>query len=69
MTQDAAAQSTEDVAESLAPEGVGETSPGTAHGEDQKAIHGKEAGRFDEGTEGDTDRPVGSSDERDLTGI
>ncbi len=65
MTEDAANQATDDAA----PEGVGETSPGTASGEDQKGRLGKEAGRQDEGTEGGTDRPVGSSDERDLTGI
>lgn len=52
-----------------APEGVGETSPGTARGENQVAEKGKEAGRHDEGTEGGTDRPVGSSDKRDMTGI
>jgi hypothetical protein len=52
-----------------APPGVGETSPGTARGEHQSELHGKEPGRSDEGTQGPTDRPVGSSDERDLTGV
>lgn len=52
-----------------APADVGTTSPGTARGENQVSETGKEAGRTDEGTEGKTERPVGSSDPRDMTGI
>lgn len=49
------------------PEGVGETSG--RRGEDIKSDDGKEAGRHDEGTQGQTDRPTGTSDIRDGTGI
>lgn len=52
-----------------APENVGTTAPGIARGEDQSEEAGKEAGRTDEGTQGPTNRPVGSSTKRDITGI
>lgn len=51
----------------MAPEGVGEST--SRRGEDIKAKDDKEAGRHDEATEGQAERPVGTSDERDVTGI
>ena len=51
----------------LPPEGVGESVG--RRGEDIRDEDGKEAGRQDQGTEGKSDRPVGTSDERDRTGI
>ncbi len=51
----------------MAPEGVGES---VAHrGENMTAEEGKEAGRYDLGTQGKTNRPVGGSTNRDSTGI
>jgi hypothetical protein len=49
------------------PDGVGESAG--RRGEDIRADDGKEAGRHDEGTKGQTDRPEGTSDDRDKTGI
>ncbi len=49
------------------PEGVGESA--SRSGEDIRDDDGKEAGRHDEGTKGQTDRPEGTSDDRDRTGI
>ncbi len=57
--------------------GAPTTAPGAEHvgdqdsqrGEDVKAEDGKEAGRQDAGTQGATDRPVGTSDARDTTGV
>ena len=49
------------------PAGVGETSG--RRGEDIKEDDGKEAGRYDEGTDESTGRPVGTSETRDQTGI
>jgi hypothetical protein len=51
----------------MAPPGVGES---IAHrGENMIDEEGKEPGRFDEGTQGPTNRPVGSSSSRDSTGV
>jgi hypothetical protein len=51
----------------MAPEGVGES---VAHrGENMTAEEGKEAGRYDLGTQGPTNRPVGGSTARDSTGV
>ena len=41
----------------------------TQRGEDVSAEDGKEAGRQDAGTKGPTNRPVGTSDARDTTGV
>lgn len=41
----------------------------TQRGEDVSAEDGKEAGREDAGTQGATDRPVGTSNARDTTGV
>ncbi|MGI8752800.1 MAG: hypothetical protein ACR2MN_10900 [Acidimicrobiales bacterium] len=53
----------------MAPEGVGESM--SRRGESISAKDGKEAGRHDEGEDAsrETDRQVGSSDNRDQTGI
>ena len=58
---------TQSPAGDLAPEGVGESAG--RRGEDMRDDDGKEAGRHDEGTKGKSDRPEGSSDDRDRTGI
>lgn len=51
----------------MAPEGVGES---VAHrGENMTAEEGKEAGRYDLGTQGKTNRPVGGSTARDSSGV
>jgi hypothetical protein len=51
----------------MAPEGVGES---VAHrGENMTEEEGKEAGRYDMGTQGPTNRPVGGSTSRDSTGV
>jgi hypothetical protein len=51
----------------MAPEGVGES---VAHrGENMIDENGPEAGRQDLGTQGPTNRPVGSSSNRDSTGV
>jgi hypothetical protein len=49
------------------PKGVGDSS--SRRGEDIRDDEGQEAGRHDEGTKGKSDRPEGSSDDRDRTGI
>ena len=41
----------------------------TQRGEDASEDDGKEAGRQDAGTQGPTNRPVGTSDARDTTGV
>jgi hypothetical protein len=46
---------------------VGEST--TRHGEDIIDKDGKEPGREDTGTSGGTDRPTGTSTQRDVTGI
>jgi hypothetical protein len=51
----------------MAPEGVGESA--SRRGEDAVKQDGKEAGREDKGTKGQSDRPVGSSNIRDKRGI
>ncbi len=53
----------------MAPEGVGESM--SRRGEDVAEKDGKEAGRHEEGSDEsrEADRPVGSSDNRDQTGI
>jgi hypothetical protein len=51
----------------MAPEGVGES---VAHrGENMIDEEGYEAGRQDAGTQGPTNRPVGTSSNRDATGV
>jgi hypothetical protein len=51
----------------MAPEGVGES---VAHrGENMIEEEGKEPGRYDLGTKGPTNRPVGGSTARDSTGV
>jgi hypothetical protein len=48
------------------------TDPGDSpqrSGEEIKEDEGKEAGREDLGTKGQSDRPVGTSDARDSTGV
>jgi len=49
------------------PENVGKTT--TRSGESVVTGEGKEAGRHDAGTQGATNRPVGTSTMRDSTGI
>jgi len=49
------------------PDGVGESM--TRRGEDVVEDEGKEAGRHDAGTQGETERPVGTSTARDSTGV
>ncbi len=51
----------------MPPEGVGESASRRA--EDIRDDDGQDAGRHDEGTKGESDRPEGSSDDRDRTGI
>jgi hypothetical protein len=53
--------------EDMPPGGVGESL--SRRGEDMRDDEGKEAGRQDDGTKGESDRPEGSSDDRDRTGI
>jgi hypothetical protein len=43
--------------------------PGTRRGEDIQGDDAKEAGREQTGTQGPTDRPVGTSSQRDSTGV
>jgi len=51
----------------MAPAGVGES---VAHrGENMIEEEGKEPGRYDSGTQGPTNRPVGGSTARDSTGV
>lgn len=47
--------------------GVGPST--TRRGEDVVKSEGKEEGRQDIGTEGESQRPVGTSDERDSTAV
>lgn len=54
-------------AEPETPLGVGTST--TRRGEDLADDDGKEPGRHDAGTQGESDRPVGVSDERDSTGV
>jgi hypothetical protein len=49
------------------PEGVGEST--TRRGEDVASQEGKEPGRYDSGTKGQSDRPYGGSTARDSTGV
>lgn len=49
------------------PKGVGEST--TRRGEDIVDDEGKESGRHDAGTQGESERPVGVSDGRDSTGV
>lgn len=49
------------------PKGVGEST--NRRGEDIAEKDGKEAGRVDTGTSGDTDRPTGESTARDRTSV
>jgi hypothetical protein len=51
----------------LTPAGAGQSS--TRRGEDVASEDGKEPGRYDTGTQGESDRPVGESDARDVTGV
>jgi hypothetical protein len=52
----------------MAPEGVGQSM--TRGGEKVSTEDGKEAGRFDSGSDGSkADRPTGGSTPRDLTGV
>lgn len=53
--------------EPSSPHGVGESIG--RRGEDIKESAGKEAGRKDLGTEGEAQRPTGTSDARDRTGV
>ena len=49
------------------PKGVGVST--TRHGEDVVEEDGKEAGRTNTGVEYESERPTGTSDGRDLTGV
>jgi hypothetical protein len=53
----------------MAPEGAGEKVEGVTGGESMIDQDGKEAGRYDLGTQGPTNRPVGGSTARDSTGV
>ena len=53
----------------MAPEGAGEKVPGVTGGESMIDKDGKEPGRYDLGTQGPTNRPVGGSTNRDSTGV
>lgn len=52
---------------SESPKGVGKST--SRSGEDIVEDESKEAGRKDVGTQGESERPVGVSDERDTTGV
>ena len=67
ITGDAPAGEDGQSASDLPPEGVGESL--SRSGEDIRDEEGKEAGRHEEGTAGGADRPEGSSDLRDVTGV
>ena len=60
-----AEQVTDEVPES--PKGVGVSA--NRRGENMGGHEGKESGRDDAGTKGESDRPVGTSDERDTTAV
>jgi hypothetical protein len=49
------------------PEGVGQST--TRRGEDVSDQEGKEPGRYDSGTQGQSERPTGGSTQRDSTGV
>lgn len=49
------------------PENVGKGT--TRPGESVAGTEGKEAGRHDDGTQGETERPAGHSSARDSTGV
>jgi hypothetical protein len=49
------------------PHGVGQSVG--RRGEDVVKAEGKEPGRHDTGREGEADRPTGTSDERDISGV
>lgn len=51
----------------LTPEGAGQSS--TRRGEEVSGQEGKEAGRHDTGTQGESQRPTGTSTARDSTGV
>jgi hypothetical protein len=51
----------------LTPEGTGQST--TRRGEDVGTQEGKEPGRSDTGTQGESQRPVGTSTARDSTGV
>jgi hypothetical protein len=51
----------------LTPDGVGESK--ARRGEDMVEEDGKEPGRYDSGTQGKSERPVGGSTARDSTGV
>jgi hypothetical protein len=51
----------------LTPDGTGESS--TRRGEDVSQQEGKETGRADTGTQGESQRPTGTSTARDSTGV
>lgn len=51
----------------LTPEGAGQSS--TRPGETVSGQEGKEAGRQDTGTQGESERPTGTSTARDSTGV
>jgi hypothetical protein len=51
----------------LTPEDAGQSS--TRHGEAVSGHEGKEAGRRDTGTQGESQRPTGTSTARDSTGV
>ncbi len=53
--------------EASSPHGVGESV--SRRGEDVKDEEGQEPGRKDTGTSGEAQRPEGTSDERDTTGV
>lgn len=50
-------------------QGMPTHTPGTGRGEDMVDRDGKEAGRYDTGRKGRTNRPTGKSTPRDQTGI
>jgi len=49
------------------PKGVGQSA--NRRGEDMGGHEGKEAGRDEAGTKGESERPVGTSDDRDTTAV
>lgn len=51
----------------MAPSGVGESAG--RHAEDMIESDGKEAGRYDTGTKGQSERPTGESTSRDTSGV
>jgi hypothetical protein len=53
----------------MAPEGAGEKVEGVTGGESMIEKDGKEPGRQDAGTQGPTNRPVGTSTARDSSGV